>query len=88
MMGGDDDDGDAIAETQETWDTDLFRQERGDRKQRKRDLLHEIRNPSTLGMHESVDECGLEWLEARLPKHLKSKLEHPLCNVTNNKPNK
>ena len=63
-------------------------QERGDRKQRKRDLLHEIRNPSTLGMHESVDECGLEWLEARLPKHLKSKLEHPLCNVTNNKPNK
>eukprot|EP01047_Picozoa_sp_COSAG01_P010629 COSAG01_NODE_454_length_16827_cov_61.424199_4_plen_89_part_00 len=60
----------------------------GDRKQRKRDLLHEIRNPSTLGMHESVDECGLEWLEARLPKHLKSKLEHPLCNVTNNKPNK
>jgi hypothetical protein len=63
-------------------------QERGDRKQRKRDLLHEIRRPATLAMHESVNECGLEWLEARLPKHLKSKLKHPLCNVTNNKRNK
>ena len=62
-------------------------QERGDRKQRKRDLLHEILNPTTVAMHESVEECGLEWLEARLPKHLKSKLDHhPLRNVTNNKP--
>jgi hypothetical protein len=64
-------------------------QERGERKQRKLALMHEIQTPATLAMHQLIFETGdLERYIARLPKHMQSKLRdgHPLCNVGNNKP--
>ena len=63
--------------------------ERGERKQRKLALMHEIQTPATLAMHEVIFESGhLELYMARLPKHMQTQLRdrHPLCNVGNNKP--